>query len=149
MFTKLNATSTNEIVIFNSKKTLISIKHNNQIDFYTNEIEVNSDNINHYKRGSFTDSIQIYPLQNIYAFGNQRILVIDSVYYPIKEKPSLLLITNNAKINLERVLTETQPQQIIADNSNPFYKIEQWKLTCRKRKIPFHATAEKGFYIVK
>ena len=40
-------------------------------------------------------------------------------------------------------------KQIIADNSNSFYLVNQWKKTCEQEKIPFHATAEKGFYRLK
>jgi len=149
LFTKQLTNASNEMIFFNVKNSLISIKQNGKINFFTNEVELNSETINHYKRGSFTDSIEIYPLQNIYAYHKEQILVIDSVYYAIEEKPSILFLTNNPNINLERVLDETHPKQVIADNSNPFYKIEQWKATCRKRKIPFHATAEKGFYSLK
>lgn len=146
LFTKDKAIRNSEFIFFNSKKPLISYKTEDNIYYHTNDIENNTENINHYKRGSFAQNIEILPLENIYIFNKERILIIDSVYYSIEEKPSILFITNNPKINLERVLNETEPKQVIADNSNPFYKIEQWKTTCRKRKIPFHATAEKGFY---
>ena len=144
--TKHNTVIQNEFIFFNSKKPLVSLKSGNSINFYTNDIEINSDNINHYKRGSFSEEIEILPLQNLYAFKNKRILIIDSIYYPILEKPNIIYLTNNANINLERILKDTKPKLIVADNSNPFYKIKQWKTTCLKRKIPFHATAEKGFY---
>ena len=149
LFTKQLSNTSNEMIFFNAKNSLISIKQNGKINFFTNEVELNSETINHYKRGSFNDSIEVYPLQNIYAYHKEQILVIDSIYYAIEEKPTILFLTNNPNINLERILTETHPQQVIADNSNPFYKIEHWKATCAKRKIPFHATAEKGFYSLK
>ncbi len=39
-----------------------------------------------------------------------------------------------------------KPQQIIADGSNYKSYIKLWKTTCEQEKIPFHATAEKGYY---
>ena len=149
LFTKQGSTFKNEFIVYNSQKPIISMKHNNSVSFYTNNIEFNSNTINHYKRGSFVEDYNISTLENIYTFKNNRILIIDSVYYPIIEKPTHLIITNNPKINFDRVLKETKPKQVIVDNSNPFYKVEQWKTTCEKRKIPFHATAEKGFYKLK
>ena len=149
LFTKQESTFKNEFIVYNSQKPIISTKHNNSVSFYTNNIEFNSNTINNYKRGSFVEDYNISTLENIYTFKNNRILIIDSVYYPIIEKPTHLIITNNPKINFDRVLKETQPKQVIVDNSNPFYKVEQWKATCEKRKIPFHATAEKGFYKLK
>ncbi len=138
-----------EFIFFNSKKGLISVKNNDKIQLFTDDVEINSENITDYKRGTFSDEVFISKLQNVYSYRNKNILVIDSLYFKIPEKPDIIFITNNATINLERVLQNNNPEIVIADNSNPFYKIEQWKATCRKRKIPFHATAEKGYYLLK
>jgi competence protein ComEC len=35
---------------------------------------------------------------------------------------------------------------IVADASNFRTYIKVWEATCRKEKIPFHATGEKGFF---
>lgn len=146
LFTSKNES---EFIFFNSKKALISLKNDDKIQLFTDNVEVNSENITNYKRGTFSDEVFISKLQNVYRFKNKNILVIDSVYFKTPEKPDIIFITSNATINLERVLLDNNPEMIIANNSNPFYKIEQWKATCRKRKIPFHATAEKGYYKLK
>lgn len=138
-----------ELTFFNSKKTLISIKQQGRLTFFTNDVEENYENINHYKRGNFFNQSKINTLGNIYSFKGKRILIIDSLYYPMKQNPDIVFITNNSSINLERIIDAINPKIIIADNSNPFYKIEKWQSTCKKRKIPFHATAEKGFYRLK
>ena len=138
-----------EFIFFNSKKALISLKNEKNIQLFTDDVEINSENITDYKRGTFSDEVIISKLQNLYSFKNKNILIIDSLYFKTPEKPNVIFITNNATINLERILQNNNPEIVIADNSNPFYKIEQWKATCRKRKIPFHATAEKGYYLLK
>ena len=54
--------------------------------------------------------------------------------------------TQNTKINLDRLIANNQPKMIVADKTNSYFTIKRWKETCIKNKIPFHATAEKGFY---
>jgi competence protein ComEC len=77
-------------------------------------------------------------------------LVIDSVgIYKTSLKPSVVILTQNPKINFERFIKEIQPTLIIADRSNYKKNIRAWKATCHKAKIPFHAIAEKGFYRLK
>jgi competence protein ComEC len=147
---KKNEANYDEFLVYNSKKSLISIKRKNQAIFYTNSDENNSVIIDDYIQSTFIDSVKIEPLQNVLLYNDRRVLVIDSnSVYRISLKPDIVVLTYSPKINLERLISETKPQIIIADNSNPFYKIEQWKATCRKEKIPFHATAEKGFYRLK
>jgi competence protein ComEC len=77
------------------------------------------------------------------------LVIDDSGYFKIGINPDVVVLIDNPKINLERVIKELQPKTIIADNSNSFYRINQWKQTCEQEKIPFHATAEKGFYRIK
>jgi competence protein ComEC len=60
--------------------------------------------------------------------------------------PDILLLVNNPKINMEKVLQITKPKLVVADGSNYKYYCKLWKATCKKQKIPFHNTAEKGFY---
>ena len=64
-------------------------------------------------------------------------------------RPDILLLTHSPKINLDLVMNELKPKAVIADASNYKSYVQRWKATCRKKKIPFHATAEKGFYKVE
>ncbi|NHN28201.1 ComEC family competence protein, partial [Flavobacterium jejuense] len=80
-------------------------------------------------------------------FQGKRILIVDSSsVYVNNEKPDLVLLSQSPKLNLVRLIKTLHPKQIIADNSNSFYLVNQWEVTCKQEKIPFHATAEKGFY---
>ena len=98
-------------------------------------------------RGTFSDTLQVFPLQNVLSFHQKRILVIDSMgIYKTKLKPSVIILTQNPKINLDRLINVAQPKVIIADKSNYKKNIRAWESTCLKAKIPFHAIAEKGFY---
>ena len=148
--TKWNENNKTELVVFNSKKTLVSTKNNNNLSIFTDDSEQNTRFIKDYKRGIFNDRSKVTTLPNCISFQNKRILVIDSFsIYKTSLRADIIVLTQSPRINLDRLIKEIKPTLIIADNSNPFYKIEYWKATCEQEKIPFHATAEKGFYRLK
>jgi competence protein ComEC len=147
---KWNENESSECIIFNEKHTLIAIKSKNTVIAYTDVPEVHQGTLQHYLRGTFSDTLQVFPLQNVLSFHQKRILVIDRVgIYKTKLKPSVVILTQNPKINLDRLINVAQPSIIIADKSNYKKNIRAWKATCHKAKIPFHAIAEKGFYRLK
>ncbi len=150
--TKWQADSSEAFVVFNNyNHSLAAHKQHNTITFYTNDsLAPENRNIKAYAKGSFTDSIAILPLQNTLWFKQNKILVIDSLgVYSNEITPDILLLTHSPKINLERLLDTLSPKSIIADATNYKSYIARWEATCRKKKIPFHATAEKGSYIIK
>ena len=82
----------------------------------------------------------------MYLKGNKIFILDSSGVYPRNTNPDVLILTQSAKINLDRLLTVMKPKIVVADASN-FKNIQRnWKVSCEKQKIPFHATAEKGFY---
>lgn len=66
--------------------------------------------------------------------------------YSKEIKPDILIITQSPKLNLERLFQSWKPKQIVVDASNFKSYVKIWEATCRKEKIPFHDTSEKGFY---
>ena len=147
---KLSEYKNTEALVLNAKTTTIAVKQNNTILAYTDEPETNTEVLNHYKRGTFSDSLRIFSLQNTLSFNGKRILVIDSsAVYKTSIKPEIIILTKNPKVNLSRLIQEIKPQLIIADKNNYKNLTKFWSETCEKEKIPFHAVAEKGFYILK
>ena len=61
----------------------------------------------------------------------------------------VLLLTNNPKVNLERLLDSLQPKFIIADGSNYKSNVNRWRNTCQQKKLPFHHTGTKGAFTIK
>lgn len=145
----LNSTekSNNEFVVFNVMKHNLFVEtKNNSAVFYTDDIVKSKQTIDAYIRGKFVKKYHIEPIKNVYAF-KKKILCIDSLgVYNSKQKPEVVVLTQSPKINLKRLILTVKPQQIIADGSNYKSYIKLWKTTCEQEKIPFHATAEKGFY---
>jgi len=142
----------NEFIVFNNRKsTLLTEKQNNKIVVYTNDsLPQENTNLKAYNRGRFNQQIEIRPLQNVLCYNNKKILIIDSLgIYATKRKPDILMLAQSPKINLIRAIKVTNPKMIIADATNYKSYVKRWKATCEKEKIPFHATAEKGFYRIE
>ncbi len=141
-----------ELVIFNSRKnTLIAERNGQGITLHANDslLETACKNqvFNSYSMGNFSSLKSKKRLRNLMYFNGNKILVVDSSgVYPKGIRPDIVVLTQSPKINFERFLQDIQPKMVVADASN-FRTIQKlWKASCLKEKIPFHATAEKGFY---
>ncbi len=149
-FLNNNEQNNNEFGVFNSmKNTLFVETKNNESVFYKDDFANSKSSIEAYTRGKFVKKYRIEPIKNVYIF-NKKILCIDSLgVYNTKQKPEIVILIQSPKINLKRLISTIKPEQIIADGSNYKSYIQLWKTTCEQEKIPFHATAEKGFYRLK
>lgn len=144
---KFTENNSSELIILNSRSSTIAIKNKNEILAFTDNPEINTEALHHYKRGTFSDSLRIFPLQNVLSFENNKILIVDSIgIYKTSIPAEIIVLSQNPKINLNRLIQDVKPKIIIADKTNYKNTVKIWEATCRKEKIPFHAIAEKGFY---
>ena len=147
--------SEQELVVFNSNKTtLIAERSGNNVNVIAHDGILRSINKNSilksYCLGTLSDIRNKTILKNFLFFKGKTIYVLDSnAIYPKGINADILLLTQSSKVNLDRVLLTLQPKLVIADKSNFSNFQKRWKKSCAKNKIPFHATAEKGFYILK
>ena len=146
---KSHSNNNEELVIFHSRKnTIITKRHGPAVTVYSHGSHLNQ-SVKSYLIANFCKSEQNLPLRNIFIFHEKRILVIDSAsVYPAKTQDDVLLLIQSPKINLQRLLKNTDPEIVVADGSNYKSYIAEWKATCKKQKIPFHYTGEKGFYMI-
>ena len=147
-----NTTTEQELVIFNNKKSsLIAERKAGNITIYAKDSILKtahkSSILKSYCIGNLSSIKHKKELQNYIYFNGKKIFIIDSSgIYPKNRNPDVLLLTQSSKINLDRLFMTIKPKVVIADASN-FKNIQKnWKASCEKHKIPFHATAEKGFY---
>ena len=147
-----NTTTEQELVIFNNKKSsLIAERKAGNITIYAKDSILKtahkSSILKSYCIGNLSSIKHKKELQNYIYFNGKKIFIIDSSgIYPKNSTPDVLLLTQSSKINLDRLFMTIKPKVVIADASN-FKSIQKnWKASCEKHKIPFHATAEKGFY---
>jgi competence protein ComEC len=152
IYTKFKAENTDEFIVFNAKKhSIITERKNDLVTVYSNDsILENIDNnlaIQSYLIGNFCKIEEKKNIGNLFYFKNKKILIIDSSsVYLEKTKPDILIVINSPKINLLRVFESWKPEQVVIDGSNYKSYARLWEATCRKEKIPFHNTNEKGFY---
>jgi competence protein ComEC len=151
---QLEIENQHEWIVFNSwKNTLITERNGNEVAVYgndsiTNKIAFNT-SLKSYLIANNSKVNSINKIQNLYYFKDKKILVIDSLGIYSKEiNPDIIILRQSPKINLERLIEINRPKLIVADASNFKTTIQLWKGICTKKKIPFHATAEKGFYRV-
>ena len=141
-----------ELIIFNCKKnTVITQRIGNAVTVYSNDSiqkKLNSNLlIQSYLVGNFCETTAKKSLQNLLFFKHQKLLIIDSsCVYTKGIHPDILVIIQSPKLNIQRLLRTYKPKQIVVDGSNFKSYIRFWEATCRKEKIPFHNTNEKGFY---
>ena len=141
-----------EFIVFNSRKnTLIAERNGENILVYANDSILKTAQRNNllksYRIENLSTLQQKMRLQNFMFFNGKKIFVLDSSgIYPKNIKPDIIILTQSAKINADRLFQIMKPKLVVADASN-FKNIQKlWKASCKKQKIPFHATGEKGFY---
>ena len=144
-----------EWIVFHSKKnTVITERTGEKVTLFANDsILKNADKngtLKSYLIANFSAITKKEKLGNLLFFDKTTILIVDSSgIYPKKINPNIVVITQSPKINLDRLLTFYHPKVIIANGSNFKSYVQRWKTSCAKMNIPFHATAEKGFYKIE
>jgi competence protein ComEC len=138
------------LIIFHQNRRTLIARHNAK----TLTVYSDSDNkpdtlypIKNYRVEYPISKIKKVKLPDFLSFYQEHIIILDTLAGPIPEN-SALLLRNSPKINLERVITQYNPKLVIADGSNYRSFKARWKSTCRKLKLPFHDTSEKGAYIL-
>ena len=149
--TKWEIQNQKEWIVFNIKrKTMIAERNGENVTTFANQALVKAKKnktLNSYLVGNFSTLKNKQTLKNTAYFNGNKILILDSLgLYPKDIKPDIIILTQSPKINMDRMLAILKPKIVVADGSN--YKTIQnnWKESCLKQKIHFHATAEKGFY---
>lgn len=141
-----------ELLVFNCKAaSVITKRYGDQVSVYFSNNSPNNNYanlaLNSYLVGNSCDLKAKDSLANLIYFKRKKILVIDREgKYLSTVAPDILLLVNNPKTNMEKAFQIIKPKLVVADGSNYKYYCKLWKATCKKQKIPFHNTAEKGFY---
>ncbi len=141
-----------EFIVFQSKKnTIITERVGDLVSIQSHDsiLETIDDNllIQSYLVGNFCKIKSKKSIENLIYFNSNKIMIIDSSgIYSTKIKPDILIIVQSPKINFQRLLTIYKPKEVVVDGSNYKSYVKLWEATCRKEKIPFHYTNEKGFY---
>ncbi|MEO8252742.1 MAG: ComEC/Rec2 family competence protein [Flavobacterium sp.] len=142
----------NEWIVFQIKrKTLIMQRHGNEVSLFTNDSTIRkSKMLKAYLVGNFSHIQHQKIVMNTDYFNGNKILILDSLgIFPKNTQADIVLLTQSPKINIDRMLLALKPKIVLADGSNYKSVLTQWERSCKQQKIPFHATAEKGYYKLK
>ncbi|WP_405200394.1 ComEC/Rec2 family competence protein [Christiangramia sp. LLG6405-1] len=146
---KFSNPSAEIVVMHRYKESMITFKDNKNVIVATSTSEA-AEPID-YIRERKIEELEKTSLEDFYMTPEGLLYIqSDSINLPELEiHPDILLLRNSPKVNFDRLLINAQPKQIIADGSNYPYLIKKWKATASNKKIPFHATAEKGAYMMR
>jgi len=143
----VSSQKTDVFLLHQTKNTVILAKSGADATVFTSDNSAAQKPVTDMKIGERIRTIAFDTLANSYLIHGKSFLVLDSLgIYPPEKLEQTVLLTHSPKINLDRLITQTNPRQIIADGSNYTSYIARWKATCIKRKIPFHHTGEKGAF---
>ncbi|TBW28061.1 ComEC/Rec2 family competence protein [Gramella sp. KN1008] len=138
-----------ELVVFHkSRESLIGKKQRDLLYLFKSN-QINTGFIKDYIRERKIENIELDEIPGILSFSKDLILVIDTAAnYKLPDfKPEIIIVRNSPRLNMDRLIQQLQPGQIIADGSNYLTYVERWRRTCNSKKIPFHHTGEKGAFI--
>ncbi len=148
---KYDSQKQSELIVFHKKgTTLITERHGNRVNVYSQDsLPQNTNNtiaLKSYVVANYCTIANQKHLSNTLFFNNKKILIMDAATQYTQEKPDVLILVNSPKINLERLFKVWKPQQVVVDGSNFKTYSKAWQITCAKQNIPFHDTAEMGYY---
>ncbi len=154
IYTMCNKPKNTFIVFHKNRFSLLGHVTNNKIivnNDFDSITKISDNTIRNYCIGTHIKTIETDSIKSIYTLNSKNVLVVDSFgIYTIKSfKPNHVLLRQSPKINLNRLIDSLRPKQIIADGSNYKSYVTFWKQLCKKRKLPFHDTSEKGAFILR
>ncbi len=104
---------------------------------------------------SITDSLQLksdflrYGKSRLFAFGKQIVLVDQDFRSKLNVADKIILMRNNTNVKLEKLITQSKPELVIADGSSGKKKIAKWKRICEEKGVRFYDVTEEGALVME
>jgi len=152
IYEKQNQLKKEELIVFHhNKASILGIRKGKKIFVNNRESKIEFNPITSYEIGENVQVTFDSLNKSVYNFKNKTIVLLDSsnIYNINKLEHPIVILQNNPKINLERLITTLKPTQIVADGTNYKNLIEKWEETCAQQKTPFHQTRQNGAYIIE
>lgn len=154
IFEKQKRQSTDEFIVFNeSKASTIGKRNGDKIRFDTSADSLKP--ISNFKLAylvgtGLDEMLPSEKIKNLYIFNDEIILLVDSlgIYKVNSVKPTIVILRQSPKINLERLIEKLKPKIVVADGTNYKSYLKDWEQTCLKSKTPFHNTLQKGAFVL-
>lgn len=141
--------SRHEIVVMSDADHVIIL---NRIGASINQIgnanKYTQQSLKNYELHTHSKVTTVDSLRNSFVLKDKKWLVIDSLEVYPKKQFDYVVLYQNPKINLDRLIRDVQPKMILLHNGNYQYLIDEYSEYFRKRKIPYHDMKSKGSYVV-
>jgi len=133
-----------------------SIKYN--ISNYWGNCNIDNTNIciydNSIKNSRLDTGAEIAIYNKFIYFKGKRVLILDNNDYYNKKSENkiyvdILIISNNAKIKPEELVTMFYFSNLVFDSSISYWKLESWKKYCKNNNLPFYDVQASGAFIYK
>lgn len=131
------------ILIANKENWAIIEKQKGMMQMYGNEYFLSQ--IKSFKKNEMIVESHFMPVEK-YVEWEKSLLVVDSTWvntFPIRA--NYVLLKDNPRINIERLVNDTQCEFVIIHPHNNYGKRKQWKEWLQKKNIPYHDMREKGY----
>ncbi|UZO81288.1 ComEC family competence protein [Aquimarina sp. ERC-38] len=142
------------IVFHQYGQTILGVHENFGLKLLSNQFLTSATRkflINGYQNQTLLREIDTASLKNSYQFNQTSIFIVDSTGTYTKSNRTInnvVLLSNNPKIHLKRMIDSLKATLIVADGSNYPSFINQWEEKCRSHNIAFYRTDQKGAYIL-
>lgn len=154
IFEKYKLASTDNFTVFQkNSESILAIRNNDKLVVSTS-MAAFSEEVNPIKNYIVGKGIQEVILSekstNLHFFKNETILIIDSLaQYNFKSiQPTIVILQQSPKVNLDRLLVTLKPKLVVSDGSNYKSYVLKWEQSCVKNKTPFYNTYENGALIL-
>jgi competence protein ComEC len=89
----------------------------------------------------------------LYIFSNKTILLLDDNYKFVAndhfKNIDVAILSKNPRIYIDSLIKTFTIKQLVADASNPAWKVKLWQKDCERLGIPFYNTVTEGAFIQK
>ncbi|MBN8702095.1 MAG: ComEC family competence protein [Bacteroidetes bacterium] len=164
--TKIQSARQKQLIVYAIKKyTAIDFVSGNRLFSYMNEVEIGKSkmdfHINHHRNSLYVNAITplvndtiiqpVFKKHNFIQFYNKRICIIDSTFSipvnDVKVHLDLLVVSDNAQIDLKTIKRYFIFDTLILDSSNSLYYTNKWETVCKESGVKFYSVLKSGAYI--
>jgi competence protein ComEC len=146
-FEQKNAASENSFWIFNNyRASLMGHQKGSQFFYYSSHSQNTQSILTDFVQSRKISKKIPIELENIYVYQQFKLLILNDhrAYHVPSFEPQYILLRNNPKVNIERLLSHYKPQLLVADGTNAPWNILLWRKSCLQKGVEFHSTRTDG-----
>src|SRR5690554_260602 len=153
IYDELESSQTQFIVFQKSRNSILGYKNGRHLKVFKNDTSRIFSEEYPLKSYRVAVNAKFYSeekLPEIFQHKKKNILIVDSLeVIPIGRNIHTIILVNNPKMNLSRLLDSLKPKQVIADGSNSYSAVNRWEKSSLENGIPFSHTAKKGAILIE